>query len=72
MKLRCAILDDYQQVALTAADWSPITDQVEVKSINQHIESADELVELIADCEIVVIMRERTPFRASLLKRLPI
>jgi phosphoglycerate dehydrogenase-like enzyme len=71
MKLRCAILDDYQQVALTAADWSPITDQVEVKTINRHIDSPDELVELIADCEIVVIMRERTPFRASLLKRLP-
>ncbi|MDU0200693.1 D-2-hydroxyacid dehydrogenase family protein [Paenibacillus sp. MAH-36] len=71
MKLRCAILDDYQQVALTAADWSTITDQVEVKSINQHIDQQDELVELIADCEIVVIMRERTPFRASLLQRLP-
>jgi phosphoglycerate dehydrogenase-like enzyme len=71
MKLRCAILDDYQQVALTAADWSSITDQVEVKSINHHIESPDELVEQIADCEIIVIMRERTPFRATLLKRLP-
>ncbi|MGQ7887698.1 D-2-hydroxyacid dehydrogenase family protein [Paenibacillus sp. WC2504] len=71
MKLRCAILDDYQQVALTAADWSTITGQVEVKSINQHIDQQDELVELIADCEIVVIMRERTPFRASLLQRLP-
>lgn len=71
MKLRCAILDDYQQVALKAADWSTITDQVEVKSINQHIDQPDELVELIADCEIVVIMRERTPFRASLLQRLP-
>ncbi|MEC0265441.1 D-2-hydroxyacid dehydrogenase family protein [Paenibacillus anseongense] len=70
MKLRCAILDDYQQVALKAADWSTITDQVEVKSINQHIDQPDELVELIADCEIVVIMRERTPFRASLLQRL--
>ncbi|NOV04349.1 D-2-hydroxyacid dehydrogenase family protein [Paenibacillus planticolens] len=71
MKLRCAILDDYQQVALTAADWSPIMDKVEVKSIDRHIDQPDELVELIADCEIVVIMRERTPFRASLLARLP-
>ncbi|BFT72155.1 D-2-hydroxyacid dehydrogenase family protein [Paenibacillus sp. P36] len=71
MKLRCAILDDYQQVALKAADWSTITDQVEVKSIHQHINQPDELIEQIADCEIVVIMRERTPFRAALLKRLP-
>ncbi|OPH61403.1 hydroxyacid dehydrogenase [Paenibacillus ferrarius] len=71
MKLRCAILDDYQQVALTAADWSQILDKVEVKSIDRHIDQPDELVEQIADCEIVVIMRERTPFRASLLARLP-
>lgn len=71
MKLRCAVLDDYQQVALTAADWSPILDKVEVRSIDRHIDQPDELVEQIADCEIVVIMRERTPFRSSLLARLP-
>jgi phosphoglycerate dehydrogenase-like enzyme len=71
MKLRCAILDDYQQVALTTADWSRILDKVEVKSIDRHIDQPDELVEQIADCEIVVIMRERTPFRASLLAQLP-
>ncbi|MGO4498382.1 D-2-hydroxyacid dehydrogenase family protein [Paenibacillus sp. 2RAB27] len=71
MKLRCAILDDYQQVALTSADWSQILDKVEVKRIDRHIDQIDELVELIADCEIIVIMRERTPFRASLLAKLP-
>lgn len=71
MKLRCAILDDYQQVALSATDWSRILDKVEVKSIDRHIDQPDELVEQIADCEIVVIMRERTPFRASLLAKLP-
>jgi phosphoglycerate dehydrogenase-like enzyme len=71
MKLRCAILDDYQQVALTSADWSQILDKVEVKRIDRHIDQIDELVEQIADCEIIVIMRERTPFRAALLARLP-
>ncbi|QHW30928.1 D-2-hydroxyacid dehydrogenase family protein [Paenibacillus rhizovicinus] len=70
-KLRSAILDDYQQVALTMADWSPIMDKVEVKCIHEHIAQIDELVEQIGDCEIVVIMRERTPFRAELLDRLP-
>ncbi|MDR6879967.1 D-2-hydroxyacid dehydrogenase family protein [Bacillus sp. 3255] len=71
MKLRCAILDDYQQVALSAADWSQVMDKVEVKSISRHIDQQEELIEQIGDCEIVVIMRERTPFRASLLARLP-
>lgn len=71
MKLRCAILDDYQEVALKMADWSAVSDQAEVKSFNRHMEQEDELVEAIGDCDIVVIMRERTPFRASLLARLP-
>ncbi|MBP1964242.1 D-2-hydroxyacid dehydrogenase family protein [Paenibacillus aceris] len=71
MKLRCAILDDYQQVALSATDWSRILDKVEVKSIDRHIDQPEELVEQLADCDIVVIMRERTPFRASLLAKLP-
>jgi phosphoglycerate dehydrogenase-like enzyme len=71
MKLRCVILDDYQQVALNITDWSSISDEVEVKSINQHIDKEDELVDRISDYDIVVIMRERTPFRSSLLARLP-
>jgi len=71
MKLHCAILDDYQQVALMAADWSQLMDKVEVKVIDRHIAEQDELVAQIVDCEIVVIMRERTPFRADLLARLP-
>ncbi|MGG1555341.1 D-2-hydroxyacid dehydrogenase family protein [Paenibacillus ferrarius] len=71
MKIRCAILDDYQQVALQSADWSRISDRVEVTSIERHIDDPEELIAHIAECEIVVIMRERTPFRAELLARLP-
>lgn len=71
MKLRCAILDDYQNAAMTMADWSSISDKVEVKSFLQHEADEDELVRMIGDYDIVVIMRERTPFRASLFARLP-
>ncbi|MFC0229462.1 D-2-hydroxyacid dehydrogenase family protein [Serratia aquatilis] len=71
MKLKCAILDDYQNVALSMADWSAIGEQVEVFSINDHITDEAELVSRIEECDIVVIMRERTPFTASLLSRLP-
>jgi hypothetical protein len=46
MKLRCAILDDYQQVALTIADWSSISDQVEVESFNRHFTDEDELISM--------------------------
>ncbi|MFC5648559.1 D-2-hydroxyacid dehydrogenase family protein [Paenibacillus solisilvae] len=71
MKIRCAVLDDYQQVAMSMTDWSVIADRVDVKVFNTHIESEDELSAAIDDCEIVVIMRERTPFRRALFERLP-
>lgn len=69
--LRCAILDDYQNAAMQMADWAPLGGQVEVKSFRHHIEKEDAVAAAIEDCEIVVIMRERTPFGASLFARLP-
>lgn len=69
--LRCAVLDDYQQVAVSSADWSPISADVDVFSVHRHLAHEDEVAAAIGDCDIVVIMRERTPFPASLLARLP-
>ncbi|MFF8371352.1 D-2-hydroxyacid dehydrogenase family protein [Streptomyces lydicus] len=71
MTPRCAVLDDYQGVALSVADWSPLADAVDVRTLRQPFRSEDEVVAAIGDCEIVVAMRERTPFPASLLARLP-
>lgn len=71
MKYRCAILDDYQNAALTLADWASLSDQVEVRSFTRHIDNEEELADTLADYDILVIMRERTPFRASLFARLP-
>ncbi|MFF5209028.1 D-2-hydroxyacid dehydrogenase family protein [Streptosporangium sp. NPDC000396] len=67
LMLRCAVLDDYQGVALGLADWSA----VEVTSFREHFASQDDLVDAISGHEIVVIMRERTPFPAELFARLP-
>jgi phosphoglycerate dehydrogenase-like enzyme len=71
MTLNCAVLDDYQGVALTLADWSALADKVEVRTLRDHITDRDELVAELAGCEIIVAMRERTPFDADLLRRLP-
>jgi phosphoglycerate dehydrogenase-like enzyme len=68
---RCAILDDFQNVAADMADWSSISDRVEVHTFSKHYENEDELVNAIKDYEILVIMRERTAFPASVLSRLP-
>ena len=69
--LTCAILDDYQGVATTLADWSPLRDRVALRPFREGFATQDALVAAIADCEIVVIMRERTPFPAALFARLP-
>ena len=69
-KLRCAVLDDYQRVALTSADWSVVTDRVDVRVYDRRVDDESELAALLADCEIVVLMRERTAFPRSLLARL--
>lgn len=71
MKLRCAVLDDYQGVALSVADWSGLADTVDVTSFPQHFATEDELVEAIGGCAVVVAMRERTPFTEQLFARLP-
>ncbi|MFC0330972.1 D-2-hydroxyacid dehydrogenase family protein [Paenibacillus sepulcri] len=69
--MKCAVLDDYQQVAMSMTDWTGLADRVDVKVFHTHFENEDELAAAIEDCEIVVIMRERTPFRSGLFKRLP-
>lgn len=71
MRLRCAVLDDFQDVATTIADWSPVLDRVEVTSFTEHFATEDELASALADFDIVVTLRERVPFPASLLDRLP-
>jgi phosphoglycerate dehydrogenase-like enzyme len=65
--MRCAILDDFQGVAAGLADWSG----VDLVVLREHLTSEQEIVAAIEDCEIVVAMRERTPFPASLFARLP-
>lgn len=67
----CLILDDYQNAALGFADWGRLSDRVAVSTIGEYIADREALVGRIAEAEILVIMRERTPFPADLLARLP-
>ncbi|MCX5333993.1 MULTISPECIES: D-2-hydroxyacid dehydrogenase family protein [unclassified Streptomyces] len=71
MRLRCAVLDDFQRVATGIADWSPVTDDVEVVGFDTHIDDEDALAEALAGFDIVVTLRERVPFPGSLIARLP-
>ncbi|KQO70095.1 D-2-hydroxyacid dehydrogenase family protein [Methylobacterium sp. Leaf88] len=69
--LTCAILDDYQGVGPTMADWSGLSDRLTLRDLRTTFASREALVDAIRDCEIVVMMRERTPFPADLFAQLP-
>ncbi|MGI5443411.1 D-2-hydroxyacid dehydrogenase family protein [Streptomyces shenzhenensis] len=71
MRLRCAVLDDFQGVAVESADWSVLADRVEVVPLREHLADEDALAAALADFDIVVTLRERVPFPGSLLARLP-
>ncbi len=68
---RVAILDDYQGVARRMADWASLGPAVEVVVFRDHAAAEDEVAARLADFDVVVAMRERTPFPQSLLDRLP-
>jgi phosphoglycerate dehydrogenase-like enzyme len=67
-----AILDDYQCVARSFADWSSLEQRgVAINVFNRHLASEAEVVEALQDASIVIAMRERTPFPESVLEKLP-
>lgn len=70
-RLRCAVLDDYQDAAPDFADWSRLDGKVDVTRFSRHLGDDEGVAAALKDFDIVVAMRERTPFGASLLKRLP-
>ncbi|MFE7140903.1 D-2-hydroxyacid dehydrogenase family protein [Streptomyces sp. NPDC057644] len=71
MKLRCAVIEDFQSVATTVVDWSPVTDDVEIVTFTEHLATVDEAAAALAGFDIVVTLRERVPFPAELFARLP-
>lgn len=67
---RIAVLDDYQRIAHTFADWSRVPDS-EVVVFHDHVADEDALASRLAPFDVLIAMRERTPFERSLLRRLP-
>lgn len=70
--MKLAILDDYQNAALGSADWASLGRDMEVTVFDQHLgRDEDHIAATLEPFDILVAMRERTPFPASLLKKLP-
>jgi len=66
--VKITVLDDYQDVALGMGPWDRLDAQV--VALHEHL-LGDQLVAALSGSEVVVAMRERTPFDRVLLDRLP-
>ncbi|MBX9710993.1 MAG: D-2-hydroxyacid dehydrogenase family protein, partial [Xanthobacteraceae bacterium] len=71
MRYRCAILDDYQNVALKMADWSVLKDQADITVFDTPFAETDDAIAALKDFHIVCAMRERAPFGRDILDALP-
>lgn len=67
----CAVLDDYQDVATSIADWRTLEGKVTVQVFSEHFFDRAALAQALCGFEIIVAMRERTPFDEWLFERLP-
>jgi phosphoglycerate dehydrogenase-like enzyme len=69
--IRIAVLDDYQGVALSMADWSGLDKRAVITVFNDHIADPDAVVARLQSFDIVCVMRERTPMTRTIIERLP-
>jgi phosphoglycerate dehydrogenase-like enzyme len=67
---RIAVLDDWQGIARSSADWSPLEARAELVFFEDALADEDAAAAALAGFDILLTMRERTPFPASLIARL--
>jgi phosphoglycerate dehydrogenase-like enzyme len=67
---KIVVLDDYEDSLRNTADWSGILSRADVVFHTQRLRG-DALFEAIKDADAIALIRDRTPFRADLIARLP-
>ena len=70
MKKRIVVLDDYEDSLRKTADWSPVRKLADVEFHTERLRG-DSLVGAVKDANAIVLIRDRTPFRAQLLAKMP-
>jgi phosphoglycerate dehydrogenase-like enzyme len=68
---RIAVLDDYQNVALSMANWSALDGQATITVFNDHLPDTEAVVAGLQPFDVVCVMRERTPMTRAVISRLP-
>ncbi|KPD19807.1 2-hydroxyacid dehydrogenase [Burkholderia sp. ST111] len=71
LPIKVAVLDDYQNVAQSVADWSPLKDLADVTVFNDHVADTGSLVQRLQPFDVVCVMRERTPLSREVIENLP-
>ena len=71
MRVKIAVLDDYQGAALKMADWSEVAKRAQLDVFSDHLAEPGEVVRRLLPYDIVGVMRERTPLRRALIEQLP-
>ncbi|OZI47331.1 hydroxyacid dehydrogenase [Bordetella genomosp. 5] len=66
-----AILDDYHDVAQRYADWASLGPDARVTVFNDALPEGQARADALAPFDVIVAMRERTPFPAELIAALP-
>jgi len=71
--IRVAVIDDWQNAARDLIDWSPLRQRAEIVFFQRHFGPGEENVaaDLLADFDIILILRERSRFSEALIAKLP-
>ena len=69
--IRIAILDDYQNVAGSMANWNSLGSDCALTFFHDHLADHAALTARLAPFQVIVATRERTPFPGALLAQLP-
>src|SRR6516165_10011172 len=69
--IQIAVLDDYQGIALAIADWGSLGRDVRTCALAEPLADAQDAAARLREFDILVAMRERTPFPRALLEQLP-
>src|ERR1700745_269394 len=69
--VQIAVLDDYQRVALSLADWTTLASRASITVFHDHFPDADDVVRRLTPFNVVCVMRERTPLTGDIIRRLP-
>jgi phosphoglycerate dehydrogenase-like enzyme len=67
---RIVVLDDYEDSLRKTADWSKVEAKADVEFHTQRLRG-DALLDAVRDASAIVLIRDRTPFKADLLAKMP-